>query len=217
MANGEWYYVIHQWMQELGLRGTELNLFAILYGYSQQEDGCFYGTRATLAKRCGVSSTRTIDTALESLLNKGLIRKKIVKNGEQTLITYSTRAKSAQGCAKNAQGVLQNLEGGCAEIAHKNNKEENKIEKKLPPTPQAVAEYVRSRGFRDPEGFADMFVEFCTNAGWRFRNGEGEPIANWKNYIVSAWEQNHKNKTYPRTQQYATQQMTDNQFTDFLR
>lgn len=214
MANGEWYYVVHQWMQELGLRGTELNLFAILYGYSQQEDGCFYGTRATLAKRCGVSSTRTIDSALESIINKGLIRKKVVMRDEQPLITYTACAKSARGCAKIAQGVPQDLEVGCAEIAHKNNKEENKT---LPPTPQEVAEYVRSRGFRDPEGFADMFVEICTNAGWRRANGKGEPITNWKNYIVSSWELHHKNKTYPRTAAPATKQMTDNQFKDFLR
>lgn len=206
-------------MQELGLRGTELNLYAILYGYSQEEDGCYYGTRATLAKRCGVSSTRTIDAALESLINKGLIRKRIVKNGEQTLITYSTRAKSAQGCAEIAQGIPKNLGGGCAEIAHKKNKEENKIENKtIPPTPQAVADYARSRGFRDPEGFADYFVEICTNNGWRQGNGKGDPVVNWKNYIVSSWERNHKNKTYPRVEAAAaTKQISMDDLKNYLR
>ena len=186
-------------MQELGLKGTELNLFAILYGYSQEEDGCYYGTRATLAKRCGVSSTRTIDSAMDSLMEKGLVKKRVAQYEGQPIITYTTCAKSAQGCAKIAQGIPQNLQGGCAKIAHKNNKEEKEIVKEnIPPTPQAVADYVRGRGFADPEGFADYFIEICTNNGWRQGNGNGNPVTNWKNYIVSAWERNHKNKTYPR-------------------
>ena len=91
------------------------------------------------------------------------------------------------------------MQGGCAKIAHKNNKEEKEIVKEnIPPTPQSVAEYVRGRGFADPEGFADYFIEICTNNGWRQGNGNGNPVTNWKNYIVSAWERNHKNKTYPR-------------------
>lgn len=71
----EWFYTITQSMLELGLRGTELNLFAVIYGYSQKGDGCFYGTRGELCERCGVSSLRTIDSALNSLVEKGLIRR----------------------------------------------------------------------------------------------------------------------------------------------
>ena len=190
-------------MQELGLKGTELNLFAILYGYSQEADGCYYGTRATLAKRCGVSSTRTIDSAMDSLMEKGLVKKRVAQYEGQPIITYTTCAKSAQGCAK---------------IAHKNNKEEKQIIKNLPPTPQAVAEYVRGRGFADPEGFADYFIEICTNNGWRQGNGNGNPVTNWKNYIVSAWERNHKNKTYPRAAAPATvRQISMEEFENYLK
>ena len=218
MAKGEWYYVVHQWMQELGLKGTELNLFAILYGYSQEADGCYYGTRATLAKRCGVSSTRTIDSAMDSLMEKGLVKKRVAQYEGQPIITYTTCAKSAQGCAKIAQGGSQNLPEGCAKIAHKNNKEEKQIIKNLPPTPQAVAEYVRGRGFADPEGFADYFIEICTNNGWRQGNGNGNPVTNWKNYIVSAWERNHKNKTYPRAAAPATvRQISMEEFENYLK
>ena len=41
----DWYYVITESMLDLGLRGTELNLFAIVFGYSQRGDGCCYATR----------------------------------------------------------------------------------------------------------------------------------------------------------------------------
>lgn len=86
-----------------------------------------------------------------------------------------------------------------------NNKEEKQDGNIIPPTPQAVADYCRSRGFKDPEGFADMFVELCTNSGWRKADGKGDPITNWKNYIVSCWERYHKNKTYPRATTPANQ------------
>jgi hypothetical protein len=36
----EYFYTITEGMIELGLRGTALNLFAIIYGYSQRGDGC---------------------------------------------------------------------------------------------------------------------------------------------------------------------------------
>ena len=73
-----------------------------------------------------------------------------------------------------------------------------KTENNIPPTPQEVADYVRSRGFADPEGFADYFLEVMKNDGWRMNHGEGAPVKNWKNYIVSSWERRHKNDVYTR-------------------
>lgn len=213
----EWFYTITQWMQELGLRGTELNVYAIIFGYSQEADGCFYGTRSTLAKRCGVSSKRTIDAALESLLKKGLIEKKILTQGVQNIVGYSTCAKIALGVQKLHPSPVQNLQGGCAEIAPKKIKEENTISKNIiPPTPQEVIDYCRSRGFKDPEGFADMFLEYCTNSGWRRGNGQGDPITNWKNYIVTAWEARNKFKTFPKKEP-AVKQIPKDKILDYLQ
>lgn len=184
-----------------GLLGTELNLFAIIFGYSQNADGCCYAKREELAKRCGVKSKRTIDAALASLIEKGFIRRfTITKDGKQlTAYSYTGKAKIAphEG-AKSAPHDVQNLPSEGAKSAPMEKEIENKVGNRIPPTPQEVADYCRGRGFADPEGFADLFLENCNNNGWRMHNGEGSPITNWKNYIINAWERNHKGKTYPR-------------------
>ena len=217
----EWFYTITKWMQELGLKGTELNLYAIIFGYSQEADGCFYGTRGTLAKRCGVSSIRTIDAALESLIRKGLIEKRVLAQGPQNIIGYSVCANSARGVQKLHTPPMQNLHGGCAEIAPIKNKEENKILENIPPFPptvKEVADYCRAQGFADPEGFADYYVRYQTENGWMTGKGKNrKPIDNWKLNVVT-WGRYHKNETFitARAEQPATQISKEN-LKDYLR
>lgn len=78
------------------------------------------------------------------------------------------------------------------------NKEESKKESKkgfIPPTPKEVADYVRSRGWTDPEGFAQYYVSYHTESKWHMSNGK--PIKNWKLNVVS-WEPNNKNRFFSR-------------------
>lgn len=204
----DWFYTVTEWMVELGLRGTELNLFAIIHGYSQKNAGCCYASRATLAEMCGVASTRTIDAALSSLIEKGLIRKLVTTIEGRPMVSY--------GGAKNAQPTVQklhtppvqNLHTTRAESAHKNKQENiqvlnnNTATQKttttqlfVPPTVQEVADYSRTRGYVDPVGFADYFVETNNNLGWKKKNGT--PITNWKNCVV-IWEKYHKDEVFPK-------------------
>ena len=207
----EWFYTITESMLALGLRGTELNLFAILFGYSQKGDGCCYATRAELASRCGVSSVRTIDAALDSLEQKGLIRKFNLQKEGQFLTAYAYDKKAADRGAKIAQGGVQKLHGGCANSAPKENKEVGKENRKSvsttsphknacvrenPPTEKEIEDYVRGRGFADPAGFAAYYLTYQTEAGWMTGKGKArKPIDNWKLNVL-AWEPNHKFTTY---------------------
>ena len=199
----EWFYIVTESMLRLGLRGTELSVFAILNGYSQKNAGCFFGTRQTLAERCGVTSRRTVDAALDSLLLKGMIRKyTIIREGVE-LVAYEVNSKFVQDLENLPVGV-QNLHGGCANIAqggcansaHIENKVlEKKIENTTPPTPsiEQVAEHAKSKGFADPDGFAAFYVEYNDNRGWIAANGK--PIIGWKNNINNNWMK-FKSKTF---------------------
>lgn len=218
----EYFYTITESMLDLGLRGTELNLFAVIYGYSQRGDGCCYANRAELARRCGVSSTRTIDAALDTLLEKGLIKRSNIQKDGQWLIAYSYTgcADFAHGCANSAHPTAQKLQGGCANSAHKENKEENTSISIIPPTPQEVADYVRSRGWTDPEGFAAHYLAYHTVSGWKMSNGK--KIQNWKLNVVS-WEPNNKTRTFSTPKAPASpaagpmRQMTDEEYRASLR
>jgi hypothetical protein len=203
----EYFYTITEGMIELGLRGTALNLFAIIYGYSQRGDGCCYASRGELARRCGVLSSRTIDSAMNELIEKGLVQKMNISRGGQILVAYSTRAEIAGGMQKLHGGCAKIAHGGCAKFAHIENIEEEKKIENNPPTPQAapapsmpptvkaVADYARERGFADPEGFADYYVASNEAEGWKRKNGQ--PITNWKSNVLQ-WERYHKNERFQK-------------------
>lgn len=180
-------------MLELKLRGAELSLFAIINGYSSQGDGCYYGTRANLAKRCGLSSVRTVDAALASLIKKGMVVKfdAVIKGKE--CVAYAVNPDFFQDVQNLHTPGAKNAPQQGAKNAHFNNKD---IEKKsnIPPSPQEVADYARERGYIDPQGFAAHFVDYYTIAKWRLSNGK--PMQNWKKAVIT-WEPNNKFKRFP--------------------
>ena len=69
------YWTIEQWMvTELGLTGAELHVFAIIYSYSREGSGTFFGSRAKLAEYTGVE-LRSVGRILSRLEASGYIRK----------------------------------------------------------------------------------------------------------------------------------------------
>lgn len=57
--------------QDLNLKGNELLVYAVIKSHSAG----FYGTRSLLASLIGCTSLKTINNTLDSLIEKGLIRK----------------------------------------------------------------------------------------------------------------------------------------------
>lgn len=69
------YITIQSWMiTDLDLKGTELIVYATIYGFSQDGESRFKGSRQYLAEWCN-GTTRSVQTALNSLVEKGLIQK----------------------------------------------------------------------------------------------------------------------------------------------
>nr|UVX77872.1 MAG: hypothetical protein [Bacteriophage sp.] len=59
---------------QLNLKGNELLIYALVYGFSQDENSKFSGTRRYVAEWCGCS-LKTVDNTIASLLAKKLIVK----------------------------------------------------------------------------------------------------------------------------------------------
>lgn len=76
------YYVVQSFMvKDLGLKGLEKDIYAIIYGFSQAEDQKFDGSLQYLADWTNCTKQGVLKT-LNSLLDKGLLKKDdIVKNG----------------------------------------------------------------------------------------------------------------------------------------
>ena len=67
------YWTIEQWMvTELGLTGAELHVYAIIYGYSRNGAGTFFGSNAALCLATGLSE-RTVRGVLRKLEEQGLL------------------------------------------------------------------------------------------------------------------------------------------------
>lgn len=79
----ESFFTIQAFMvNELKLKGNELLIYAIIFGFSQAENQFFTGSLNYLASWCGISSKTTVKTILNNLIDKGLLEKEdIYKNG----------------------------------------------------------------------------------------------------------------------------------------
>ncbi len=92
-----------------------------------------------------------------------------------------------------------------------------KIEEFSPPSLSEVKEYVRSRGWTDPEGFADFYLSHHQQSGWRRK--DGRPITSWKLNVLS-WEQYNKNRVFAKPQNdngpTGPHQMSEEEFREFL-
>lgn len=69
------FIAIQGWMRtQLNLKGNELLIYALIYGFSQDNESRFKGSRKYIADWCGCS-LNTVDRALTSLVNKGYLAK----------------------------------------------------------------------------------------------------------------------------------------------
>ena len=119
-----WYFTILQEMREMGLKGNELIVFAVINGFSQNGNGSFHGSLAALQEMCGISSRQTIIDILKSLIDKNLITKtEVTLNGVKN-ISYSVCPKIGQDVQKMDMGV-QKLDRGCPKIGHIYNNDIN--------------------------------------------------------------------------------------------
>lgn len=83
------YLVIQGWMiSDLKLKGLDLLIFAIIYGYSQDGDSSFKGTISYLMDWTN-SSYKGVQKSLNSLINRGLISKEVYFKGSVRMVSYS--------------------------------------------------------------------------------------------------------------------------------
>ena len=105
-VNPNKYIVVQGWMlTELHLKGNELLIFAILYGYTSGDGHAFTGSLQYLAD--WTNSTRQgVQRALKALLDKGYIEKDTVQQGVYNKVVYRT-TKLYTPCNKVVHGVQQ--------------------------------------------------------------------------------------------------------------
>lgn len=86
--NRDNYITISGWMvTELNLKGNELIVYAMIYGFSQAENQTFDGSMNYVAEWLN-TSRQTVNNALKSLVNKGLVEKYDVNENSKKPCKY---------------------------------------------------------------------------------------------------------------------------------
>lgn len=116
----ERYIVIQEWMLGLGLKGSELLAYALIWGFCQDEDSEFHGNVAYVAHWCGISRQQAV-AVLKKLTDAG----HVVKTGAPG---YPAHYRIAPDGGVKFLGVSNNLTGDVKEV-------DTGCQKTLPPAP----------------------------------------------------------------------------------
>ena len=157
------YTLIQDWMYDLGLSVSELLAFAVIFGFSQDGESKFSGSRSYLAKKICAKSRATVDKALAGLLEKGFIVKfESVQNGVK-FCSYAVDMAAVPSfigqvdcapCPENEQGGAQKLG--------------TKIKNKEKVSPTLIAHEVGIEWEND-ESY-ELLATLCSEPKWRTKS-----------------------------------------------
>lgn len=123
------YYQISGFMiNRLRLKGVPLNVYAIIYGFSQDGESEFTGSLQYLCDFCGGVSKPTVIKALKELTEAGLILRREDYINNLCFPRYKANLpllkKLNGGIEENLTGAVKNFNGGSKETLP-NNKNDN--------------------------------------------------------------------------------------------
>lgn len=110
------YIVIQDWMiSDLQLKGNELLMYALIYGFSQDGESEFKGSLKYISKFLGVSKS-TAQRNLENLANRGVIEKRVEEISGVKFNRYIAHEKAEPPIVKTSTGCSQNRYGGVVKM-----------------------------------------------------------------------------------------------------
>lgn len=126
MRNIQDYYQVNWWMVSkdyLHLKGMELTIYAIIYGFTRDGTQECYASLNYFAEWTG-STKRNIQPPLKRLIDKGLIEKKEESKGGVKFCYYKVCLDKVPQCENHHGGWCENHHGGGVKITP-NNIEDN--------------------------------------------------------------------------------------------
>lgn len=185
MIKNENFIVIQGFMvNELKLKGNELMVYAIIYGFSQEENSWFSGSRKYLSEWTNIT-TRNIQNILNSLVENKLIEKKtnningVIFCEYKALMpsqSFTLPVKKVHHPSENISP--NNIEDNIDNIKENNIKEKKKFSK---PTIEEIEQYCKERKNNID---ANVFYDFYESKGWVVGKSS---MKDWK-ACVRTWE-----------------------------
>ena len=196
------HIVIDAYMLQLGLKGNELLIYALIAGFCQDGVSECWTSQETMAEWCGGISTRAVRDILQNLITKKLITKKECLNknvkysykvveivpelssNEQEV--FSTQQEVFSGSDRNFFPVVQELSSGNNKIDNiydnkiynKTIKEKKEIKEKKKDLPET-----KERVFKKPS--VEEISSYCQE-----RNNNINPEQFYDYYEANGWKIN---------------------------
>ena len=192
------YFVVRGWMlNQLNLKGTTLQVFAIIHGFSHSEENEFKGSLQYLCEFTGSSRSTVIRSLLE-LEEKGIIvKREVYENGVKfnrykssvDMVAYFDMGgvkMTPPPCQNDTTPGVKMTPHNIVEDNIKDNIEVGKRKRFTPPTVEEVAAYCRERNNRID---SQTFVDFYSSKGWVVGKSK---MKDWK-AAVRTWEKRDGN------------------------
>lgn len=178
-------------VRDLHLKGNELLVYALIYGFTQAESQRFTGSLSYIAEWT-TSTKQGVLKNIKSLMEKGLIAKhEAVFNGVRYCEYYATEFNTIKlSTLENPEGYSTLDSEGIKHSLPKNidNKTIDNTKRDIwrPPSVAEVRTYCQERGNNvNPE----RFVDYYTSVGWVV--GKGKKMKDWRS-AVRTWEKYEK-------------------------
>lgn len=162
-------------VNDLHLKGNELIIYAVIYGYTQDGQHWYYGTRAHLAEWCGATKG-TVTNCLKSLMRKGYIVRREIERPGYTEIQYQAVAENCNTLSKIDSTPNKNCSDPLSKIDSIDNKDIDNKEIVGKPTLEEVEKFMVGRGAS--KDYAHTFFDLYESQGWKKANGV--KITDWK-------------------------------------
>ena len=209
------HIVIDAYMLQLGLKGNELLIYALIAGFCQDGVSECWTSQETMAEWCGGISTRAVRDILQNLITKKLITKKECLNknvkysykvveivpelssNEQEV--FSTQQEVFSGSDRNFFPVVQELSSGNNKIDNKTIKEKKEIKEKKKNLPETKERVFKKPSVEDISSYCqernnninpEQFYDYYEANGWKINRN---PMKDWK-ATVRNWERNEFNR-----------------------
>lgn len=228
-VKNENYYQVSGWMiNELHLKGNELSIYAIIYGFSQTQGQVFTGSLQYLAAWTN-STKQGVLKALRGLLDKGLIEKneKFI-NGIKYCEYYSTKFNGVLN--KVEYPVKQSLIGGIKQSLPnnididniKNNINKKEKEKSIDDVLETIDEELKDsvrdfikmrKAIKKP--MTTRAVEMLLNKLDKLATNNNDKIEMLNQSILHSWQDIYELKTTPKQIQEARKSYGEQKTDDF--
>ena len=209
-------FTVKGWMNlDLGLKGWELVIFAIVHQFTEKS-GSYTGGIPYICAFTGLTRN-SVRKYLRSLEAKGLIVCHLPVSNSYTSVKRGSKVDREGGQILTGEGSNLDTEGvkSCAvggqiltpDIKDINIKEKGNSAKRIVshPSIEDVTAFATELGYADPAGFAKDYITYNEDRDWI--GGNGKPIRNWKNHIRNncKWA---KDKIFPKDETVTSRNST---------